>query len=267
MSPDPGDEAPALPGLGGTPMGPANETGAQPGADLDGLDAAALQVELARAEAMAADSEADYGAAVLRRAEAMAAGDLGAIAALDEVADARAVLARTARARASAVRDALWAVGVTVQTKAGEEVDKGRTDCFVDVEDFVAHYLSPIIQRKMGGGVVWCQRWWAHPEAANRLWTLWRGYEAARMQEKGSLSRWWVNQVDPHLAVLFNDRGPFSECRKGKHKVSPGLSHEPAPEGWWTVLSGDFDTPVTSESTSESDGDGDGDGEIERSGS
>jgi len=227
------------------------------------MDAAALQVELARAASVAAEAEADYAAAVQERATATAARDLAAIAATNAVVDARATLWRTARARASAVRDALWAVHETEQTKAGEEVDKGRTDQFVDVEDFVAHYLSPIIQRKMGGGVVWCQRWWAHPEAANRLWTLWRGYEAARMQEKGSLSRWWVNQVDPHLAVLFNDRGPFSECRKGKHKVSPGLSHEPAPEGWWTVLSGDFDTPVTSESTSEGESQGDG----ERSGS
>jgi uncharacterized protein DUF4913 len=165
-----------------------------------------------------------------------------------------------AEARAGAVRSALRAAHEGERADAGRRSESGEDSAerFVDVEDFVAHYLSPTIQRKMGGGVVWCRRWWAHPEAANRLWALWRGYESARLQEGGSLSRWWVNQVDPHLEVLLDDRGPFSECRKGKHRVSPGLPHEPAPDGWWTVLSGDFDTPVVCEPTGDDETEGSG---------
>jgi len=215
------------------------------------MDTEALQGELAQAMSVVADAQGDYADAVQSKLDAMDAQDEPALQRAKELAGARLALVHEAEARASAVRSALRAIREAQRANPGGEA----ADRFVDVEDFVAHFLSPTIQRKMGGGAVWCCRWWAHPEAANRLWAMWRGYESARLQAGGSLSRWWVNQVDPHLEVLLDDRGPFSECRKGNHRLSSGLPVERAPVGWWTVRTGDFDTAVVCEPTSSDDTD------------
>jgi len=237
MSADPGDQAMSE-------QAPAGHQPASP-EQMAQMDAGALHAELARAMSEVADAQAAYADAVQSKLEAIDARDESATRYARESASARLALVHRAEARASAVRSALRAV----REAQGSECAGAAAERFVDVEDFVAHYLSPTVIRKMSGGVVWCPRWWAHPEAANRLWAMWRGYESARLQEGGSLSRWWVNQVDPHLEILLSDRGPFSECRKGQHRVGSGLSHERAPEGWWTVRSGDFDTPVVCEPT------------------
>jgi len=250
------------PGLFGTQDSPQPPQGSPDrDADLDGLeglDAAALQAELTAAASVADAAVAGYELALEERRVATRTGNEEAVDSADQDVHARLAAMRAAQARMAVVREALWAAQEAEQVADGQEVDHARTDRFVDVEDFVARYFAHVIQRKLGGGLVWCARWWAHQEAANRLWTLWRGYEAARMQRGGSLSRWWVNQVDPHLVVLLSDRGPFSECRKGTHHDGAGLAHEPAPEGWWSVRSGDFEVPATAAPAKEADTDTDG---------
>lgn len=124
------------------------------------------------------------------------------------------------------------------------------TDRYSSVEDWVSNYLSPVVQRKSRPGVVWCAKWWQHPEAANRLWALWRAWEAFRSQGGSGMSSWWLYHFDPTWGELTSDQGPFTECRsrrgrgQGHRDTDRPLPHVPAPEGWWTVVLGDLGGPL-----------------------
>lgn len=78
--------------------------------------------------------------------------------------------------------------------------------------EWVEGHLAPLIRRRLGGQLTWCEKWWAHPEAVSRLNALWDEWEKARVE--GTMSSWWIYHCDPHLAVLTSrDNGPFMSCR------------------------------------------------------
>lgn len=61
----------------------------------------------------------------------------------------------------------------------------------------------------------WCERWFEHPEALWRLEGLWRTFEQARLDPWAGPASWTTGQLDPQVAVLLDDRGPFGECSPG----------------------------------------------------
>lgn len=102
------------------------------------------------------------------------------------------------------------------------------------LEIWVNDHLSPIVQRRLGNGLTWCPRWWAHAEAISRLTTLWRAWEKTRLEGPIAMSGWWLEHVDPHLRVLLSaTEGPFAACGPDGHVDLPPLPSEPAPEGYW----------------------------------
>ncbi len=105
---------------------------------------------------------------------------------------------------------------------------------FRNVEAFVGVYLAHVVERRLASGPTsgmnWCPRWWAHPEAISRLYALWRAWETLRISDpQTGMSIWWRDHLDPHLAALAAEYGPFSRCSPGKHTEPRPLPVEQAP--------------------------------------
>jgi hypothetical protein len=102
---------------------------------------------------------------------------------------------------------------------------------FADLDGFVSGYLTHVVERRVVtgnvSGVYWCSQWWAHPEALSRVYALWREWERARVDD--TMSVWWLHHLDPHLAGLTADFGPFCKCEPGKHVEPRTLPTEPVP--------------------------------------
>lgn len=104
---------------------------------------------------------------------------------------------------------------------------------FDNVDQFVSGYLVHVVERRPASGptpgINWCDRWWAHPEAISRLYALWRAWESLRVNDPHTgISIWWRDHLDPHLAALTSDYGPFSRCGTRHHDPQP-LPVQPAP--------------------------------------
>ncbi|MGN9806591.1 DUF4913 domain-containing protein [Micromonospora sp. L32] len=103
-----------------------------------------------------------------------------------------------------------------------------------NVEAFIQEYLAHVVERRLASGptsgVNWCPRWWAHPEAISRLYALWRAWETLRLSDpQTGMSIWWRDHLDPHLAALGAEYGPFSRCSPEKHTEPRPLPVEQAP--------------------------------------
>lgn len=97
---------------------------------------------------------------------------------------------------------------------------------YANVVDFVENYLSVIYRRQVTdlSDTVWCPEWWQHAEAIARLDALWRAWEHYRQDGATGLSVWFLDHADPHMAKLFDPKGPFKYCsvRNGhKDMLSP----------------------------------------------
>lgn len=97
---------------------------------------------------------------------------------------------------------------------------------------WVQHWLLPTVERRVAqgsrGGIYWCTRWWAHPEALQRIYALWREWEKARAD--ATMSHWWRDHLDPHLLALASDNGAFHQCSPIHHQTPSHLHAEPIPQ-------------------------------------
>ena len=105
---------------------------------------------------------------------------------------------------------------------------------FGDVDAFVRGYLAHVVERRIAtgptAGLYWCPKWWAHPEALSRLYALWRAWETLRVSDpQTGMSIWWRDHLDPHLAALTGEYGPFGRCGPDKHVEPKPLPVDPAP--------------------------------------
>ena len=81
------------------------------------------------------------------------------------------------------------------------------------VDEFVREYLRNVYRRRVGGQQVsrkWAARWWQYDEAVIRLEALWRSWEHLRNDPATGMSLWWRDHADHHMAVLFDEAGPFA---------------------------------------------------------
>ena len=81
-----------------------------------------------------------------------------------------------------------------------------------------------------GDGLRWCPRWWAHPLALDRLESLWRAWEALRLDPGTGLSVWYRDHFAPALADLTGADGPFRKCSEERHAETEAAIALPAPE-------------------------------------
>lgn len=99
-------------------------------------------------------------------------------------------------------------------TPAAPEPPKRK---FAHVDDWVNKYLIRIVRRRLneqpGKGLSWDSRWWLYPEVVARMMALHDAWEEASAAGGGAMSRWWVNDLEPHLRVILDgDTGPMSHA-------------------------------------------------------
>lgn len=104
---------------------------------------------------------------------------------------------------------------------------------FPDSATWVTRWLCPNLEREIKRTFEWCPSWWDHPEAVQRIESLWRAWEALRLQGGIGMSQWWVSHADRQLAVLCNpDVGPFGHCHTTHGRdIAPLVATDP-PDGW-----------------------------------
>jgi hypothetical protein len=69
---------------------------------------------------------------------------------------------------------------------------------YANLVEFVTDHLSPLVRRRAGGGRTWCGEWWRHPEAVERLTTLWHAWETLRIEGGTAMSNWCVPLRTPN---------------------------------------------------------------------
>lgn len=98
------------------------------------------------------------------------------------------------------------------------------------VDEFVREYLRNVYRRRVGGQQVsrkWAARWWQYDEAVIRLEALWRSWEHLRNDPATGMSVWWRDHADHHMAVLFDEAGPFAAA--GDEEENTNRKGEPLP--------------------------------------
>jgi Domain of unknown function (DUF4913) len=112
---------------------------------------------------------------------------------------------------------------------------------YSDLESWVHEILAQVVRRRLGGHLTWCQEWYRHAEAIMRLMAMWEEWE--RAVEEGTMSHWWLDHCDPHMAVLMSrDNGPFMACTEKEHRPLGPLPLAPRnPELWRDTVFADAD--------------------------
>jgi hypothetical protein len=104
---------------------------------------------------------------------------------------------------------------------------------FANVAEWVEQFLSTMIVRWPSQDFLWCPQWWSHGEVVSRLTGLWITWEKARLGDAADINTWWLQQLDPHLAVITALGGPLTGCNQndGHGGERAGLLVIPVPPG------------------------------------
>jgi hypothetical protein len=131
------------------------------------------------------------------------------------------------RARAST------AAALAADTERDEQAQAGTF--YPDVEGWVAGFFAHAIVRWASQEFLWCPQWWNHAEVVSRLTGLWITWEKARLGDAADINTWWLQQLDPHLAVITAQGGPLTGCNQsdGHGGTRAGLLIAPSPPGWF----------------------------------
>jgi hypothetical protein len=101
---------------------------------------------------------------------------------------------------------------------------------FDDMAEWVEEWLLPNLERRMGNTRRWCNRWYRHPEVVMRLHVVWSTWEHAyRLDDPTTLSSWYIDHLDKHLAVIFSADGPFAGCSPQRHSPRVRLDRRTRP--------------------------------------
>lgn len=77
---------------------------------------------------------------------------------------------------------------------------------------WVHQCITGIIARPLRGELMWCPRWWEHPEAILRMRALHRAWAELASEPGVAMSLWLRDHLDPCLRELLNPLGPFADC-------------------------------------------------------
>lgn len=96
---------------------------------------------------------------------------------------------------------------------------------FGSVDEFVREKLRYTYIRRVSatGAYRWSAEWWKFPEAISRLDSLWRAWEALRLDGTFGMSVWWRDHADHHMRMLMAPDGPFANSRDS-NEVDPTLA-------------------------------------------
>jgi len=103
----------------------------------------------------------------------------------------------------------------------------------VELDVWVREWLLPTFPRLPGStGGHWCRQWWTHPEAMFRLAALHAAWKQLCGEGGLGLSVWLRDHLDPALAALLSDTGPFATCKATppRHDPVEPLPADPLPD-------------------------------------
>jgi hypothetical protein len=113
-----------------------------------------------------------------------------------------------------------------------DPADSRTAPVYSDLESWVHGILAQVVRRRLGGHLTWCPEWYRHAEAIMRLMAMWEEWE--RAVEDGTMSHWWLDHCDPHMAVLMSrDNGPFMACTEKEHRPLGPLPLAPRNPQLW----------------------------------
>lgn len=103
---------------------------------------------------------------------------------------------------------------------------------FGSVDEFLREKLRFTYARRVGpqGSMRWAAEWWRYPEAISRLDSLWRAWEALRLEGTFGMSMWWRDHADHHMRMLMSPEGPFAAARDQNGEGDP-LPYTAPPAG------------------------------------
>ncbi|MFF0547211.1 DUF4913 domain-containing protein [Nocardia thailandica] len=145
-------------------------------------------------------------------------------------------------AEAAVNPDSAAAVAAAAEPAAAQEEkeEEPRKLHYARLDLFVENYLAHNFRREVSAQgsdrkLRWCPQWWDHGEVVSRLEALWMAWEQLRLGEGPELATWWIQYVDPTMAVLLDTEGPFKYCSAadGHRPKMLKLPTIPAPEGWF----------------------------------
>lgn len=113
------------------------------------------------------------------------------------------------------------------------DVDAEAETVYGSVDEWLRKYWRFTYRRRVSakgtGTGRWKAEWWNTDEAVQRLETLWRGWEAARLDPGLGTSAWWINHAAPHMTALLAVDGPFADS-KDENQVGEPLPYRRPPE-------------------------------------
>jgi hypothetical protein len=122
------------------------------------------------------------------------------------------------------------AVEHAFEPTAGASADE---TAYGSVDEWLRKYWRFTYRRRVSakgtGTGRWKAEWWNTDEAVQRLETLWRGWEAARLDPGLGTSTWWINHAGPHMTALLAGDGPFGDS-KDENEVGDPLPYSRPPE-------------------------------------
>lgn len=121
----------------------------------------------------------------------------------------------------------------TVSDDTDIDVDAEVETVYGSVDEWLRKYWRFTYRRRVSakgtGTGRWKAEWWNTDEAVQRLETLWRGWEAARLDPGLGTSAWWINHAAPHMTAMLAVDGPFADS-KDENQVGDPLPYHQPPE-------------------------------------
>ena len=103
---------------------------------------------------------------------------------------------------------------------------------FSTLNDWMEGWFLRVAFRYEHDGQVWCDEWWRHRYAVERLGALWYAWETS-YHDPENRSSWWVYHFEPHWSALTRAAmSPFRECEKGHVETDISLPHTSPDESW-----------------------------------
>ncbi|RBM18111.1 DUF4913 domain-containing protein [Prauserella sp. PE36] len=109
---------------------------------------------------------------------------------------------------------------------------------FATLTAWMTEWFLPTWQHRLDPSQIWCEQWWQHAEAISRLETMWRSWEALRLDGPLGMATWWRDIADYLMHQLLDQHGPFAACRGAHNQRGADELQLPAqqpPRGWFDL--------------------------------
>jgi hypothetical protein len=118
------------------------------------------------------------------------------------------------------------------ESEGEDEGEQAPAFQYTTLLDWMDGWFFRVAFRLPRDGRCWCDEWWRHRYAIERLSALWLAWEMMYKspQERSS---WWIYHFEPHFAAITSQTtGPFRDCDKKHEETAQILPHFVPPTDW-----------------------------------